>query len=59
MKFLKNFKYFEVIRWKCILVFKYVLFEDFVVVVCENVFFYIIIRYFDYSLYILICCILY
>lgn len=54
MKFLKNFKYFEIVRWKCILVFKYVLFEDFVVVVCENVFFYIIIRYFDYSLYILI-----
>lgn len=56
MKFLKNFKYFEIVRWKYILVFKYVLlvFEDFVVVVCENCFFYIIIRYFDYSLYILI-----
>lgn len=52
MKFLKNLKYFEAIRWKRTPAFKHVLSEDFVAVVCENVFFYIITRHSDYSLHI-------
>lgn len=52
MKFLKNLKYFEAIRWKRTPAFKHVLFEDFDAVVCENVFFYIITRHSDYSLHI-------
>lgn len=54
MKFLKNLKYFDTVRWKRTPAFKHVLlvFEDFAAVVCENCFFYIITRHSDYSLHI-------